>query len=143
MKNLFVCLTVLKCLILSGCGHEISVHGYNFASAKPEVLEVGKSTSNDVLNVMGTPSAQMEFGSKKFSYISTKMSQSGVFASKILEQNVLSIDFDKNDIVSAIRYYNLDDANNIIVAREFTEIKGNTLTPVQQILTNIGKYRKK
>jgi outer membrane protein assembly factor BamE (lipoprotein component of BamABCDE complex) len=142
MRLNILCIAMLG-LFLCGCNKEVKVQGYNFGTAKSHSVEVGKSTEQNVLEALGTPTSQSEFGPKQFFYISRRVEQVAFFNPKVLEQDVLSLTFDKSNVVSHISHFTLDDGNNIVFARELTEIKGNTLTPVQQILTNVGKYRKK
>ena len=143
-KN-FSFLTVFVSLLffLVGCSKDIRIQGYNFSTAKPDAIVVGSATQHDVIDILGTPTSKSEVGPQQFFYISRKVENIAFFDAKVLEQEVLSINFDNTGVVSHISHYTLDDSNKIIFARELTEIKGNSLTPVQQILTNVGKYRKK
>jgi outer membrane protein assembly factor BamE (lipoprotein component of BamABCDE complex) len=130
-------------IFLSGCAKDMRVHGFNFEHTDFKSIKVGETTRHQVLSELGSPTSESDFGEKKYYYIYSKVEKIAFLDPKIVEQKVLSIGFDDCDTVKDINELTLDDANKIIFSESRTEIKGNSLTAVQQILTNIGKYNKK
>lgn len=132
----------LSLLLLSGCTKGINNHGFNFENTDFDSIKVAETSRIDVKNMLGSPTSESNFGPKKYYYISYKTESVAFFEPKPLEQKVLTIGFDRNDIVSDIEELTLDDANKVIFAEHKTEIKGNTLSPLQQIMSNVGKFNK-
>lgn len=130
-------------LAFTGCASQIHYNGFNFEHADFEVIKVGKTNLIDVLNELGSPTTESDFGEKKLYYISRRVEKTAFFDPKLLEQKVLIIGFNKKDVISDITELTLDNANKIVFAENFTEIKGNNLTVVEQFLTNIGKFKPK
>lgn len=143
MKIRKISLIAACTLFTASCSKDIQVHGFNFEHAKFDVIKVGETTKHHVLAELGTPTTESNFGEKKFYYISSKVERIAFLEPKVIEQKVLSIGFDRAGVVHDITELTLDDANKVIFSENRTEIKGNSVTAVQQILTNIGKYNKK
>lgn len=136
-------LSLITALLLSACMHEVEQHGYSFEQNNVDIIKVKQSSKHHVLNELGSPTSESDYGPKVFYYISYKSEKLAFLDPRIIEQRVLAITFDKNEIVSDITEYTIDDRNNIAISEHKTEIRGNTLTPIEQILTNVGKYNKK
>ena len=136
-------ISLILILMLSACAAEIEQHGYSFEQNNIDVIKVGHSDKHQVLNELGSPTTESNYGERIYYYISYKSEKIAFFDPKIIEQRVLAINFDKKDVVSDITEYTIDDLNNIAFSEHKTEIQGNTITPMEQILTNVGKYNKK
>jgi len=108
-----------------------------------KAIKVGESTKEHVLHELGSPTSESNFGPKTFYYINVKTEKIAFFDEKSIEQRVLAIRMNDNDMVTDITEYTLDDSNQVAFSEKKTEIKGNTLTPIEQILTNIGKFNRK
>ena len=130
-------------LILTGCATNVYNHGYTFEQSDIATIQINQSTETDVITELGSPSSRSDFGEKTIYYISYKSEKVAFFDPKVIEQRVLAISFDKNNIVSKIVEYTLDDHNQLAFSEDKTEIHGNTLTPIEQILSNVGKFNKK
>lgn len=139
MKNSLVIILILLC---AGCSKEYTHHGYNFEHNSFEAIKIGETSAAQVLTELGTPTTESTFGKKYLYYISNKVEKLAFFDPKIVEQKVLVIGLNQNDVVSEIQEFTLDDANHIMFSESKTQIRGNTLTPAEQILTNIGKFNK-
>ncbi len=130
-------------LSLTGCAKEVYHHGYSFEQNNAETIKVGETDYGRVIHELGSPTSKSDFGTKTLYYINYSVEKIAFFDPKITEQKVLAIAFNEKDIVSSINEYTLDDANQIAFSEGKTEIQGNTLTPIEQIMTNIGKFNKK
>ena len=141
MKNfIFVLITTLA---LTGCISEFEQHGFSFEQNNIQSIKVGKSSKQNVLQSLGSPSTESNYGTPTFYYIGFKTEKVAFMQPKIIEQRVISITFDKKNTVSDIQEYTIDDLNSIAFSEHKTEIKGNTLTPIEQIMSNVGKFNKK
>lgn len=133
----------LSGLLLTGCISEFEHHGYSFEQNNIQSIEVKKSNQQSVLKALGNPSTSSSYGPLVYYYIGFKTERVAFLQPKIVEQRVISITFDNKNIVSDIQEYTIDDLNNVAFSEHKTEIKGNTLTPIEQIMTNVGKFNKK
>lgn len=140
--NKFFIIVILS-QFLSSCVKQYENHGYSFEHHNIDVVKVNKSKKSDVIASFGNPSSESDFGVKIFYYISFKTETVAFFDPKIVEQRVISIEFDKKDVVSDILEYTINDLNNVAFSEHLTEIKGNAITPLEQILSNVGKFNKK
>lgn len=132
----------ILCGHLVACVPDVSHHGYNFEHFDIKLIKVGQTSRNEIISQMGTPTTQADFGDKAMYYISSKTERVVFFQPRIIEQNVIVMHFDEKDILSSMTELTLDDAKRVVFSENLTEIKGNTLSPMQQIMTNIGKFNK-
>jgi outer membrane protein assembly factor BamE (lipoprotein component of BamABCDE complex) len=134
---------ILLSSVLVGCASEVYNHGYTFEQSDIASLEINKSTELDVLTELGSPTSKSNFGEKIYYYINYKTEKVAFLTPKVIEQRVLAISIGENGLVTKISEYTLDDRNQIAFSEDKTEIHGNTLTPIEQILSNVGKFNKK
>lgn len=138
-----ILLTTAALAMLTSCAKNVEHHGFNFEHSKFDVIKVGETSRQQVIAELGTPTSESNFGEKKMYYISRKVETVAFLEPTVLEQKVLSIGINDSGVVSDITELTLDDANKVMFSEGRTEIHGNTLSPMQQIMTNIGKYNKK
>lgn len=138
MRNKIIALSLL--LLSSGCAKEHYYHGYGFQQNNIDSIKVGSSSYDQVLAELGSPTSESHFGDKTIYYINNKTEKVAFLNPKIVEQRSLAITFDSKGTVSDIYEYTLDDAQNIAFSEKRTEIRGNTLTPIEQVMTNVGKF---
>jgi outer membrane protein assembly factor BamE (lipoprotein component of BamABCDE complex) len=143
MKINSILLVAVLAIMATSCNKEINVHGFNFEHADLSVIKVAETSKQQLIQEMGSPTAQSDFGEKKLYYISTKTEKIAFFEPKVLEQKILCISLDNSDIVKKVDQFTLSDAHKISFSENYTDIQGNSITAMQQILTNIGKYNKK
>ena len=130
-------------LTLSGCVKEYYNHGYSFDSDSISSIAVGKSSYDDVIDALGSPTSESTYGVKTVYYISNKTEKTAFLDPKVVEQRVLEINFDSKGIASNINEYSTADRNKIDFASDETSIEGNRVILLEQILGNVGKYNKK
>lgn len=135
--------SIILIAVLSGCAKEYYHHGFSFEQNNIASIKVGEATEDLVLKELGSPTSKSKYGGLTYYYIASTSEKIAFFDPKIVEQRVLVISFNEKGIVKTIKEHNLDDANEIAFSEELIEIKGNTLSPFEQIFSNIGKYNKK
>ena len=113
-------------LLLSNCSFKkvVKHHGVPFLEKKQKQLIVDKSTSNDVRNVLGTPSTRSKFDNDIWIYIERKQTQSrlkNLGRMKIFKNDVLVLEIDSYGILKKKDFYNMDDMQKIKVTEETTE----------------------
>jgi outer membrane protein assembly factor BamE (lipoprotein component of BamABCDE complex) len=58
----------------------------------------------------------------------------------VIDRRVVAIEFDQNDIVTAMNEYGLEDGRVIDLQTRTTPTHGRKLTILQQLLGNIGRF---
>ena len=84
---------------------------------------VSKSNKNDVLNILGKPSLISLFDNNSWIFIQTEKINQSIFKlgkSKITRNNVLEIKFNNKGIVNNLKFYALNDMNDLNVVKDIT-----------------------
>ncbi len=129
-------------LILSACTPQVSGRGHLDAPKKVEQLTPGSSHKQDVVRILGTPSTRSSFGEEIWYYISAKKESYAFFKPEITEQKVIAVAFDTNGMVSAVKTFDKDDAQDVATVDKVTPTEGQELGLWEQLLGNIGRFNK-
>ena len=113
-------------LIASNCSFKkvVKHHGIPFLEKKQKQLIIDQSTSNDIREILGTPSTRSKFDNDVWIYIERKQTQSrlkNLGRMKIFKNDVLVLEIDNYGILKKKEFYNLQDMNNIKVAEDTTQ----------------------
>ena len=91
---------------------------------KQTLLEVDKSNTNDIKNILGIPSTTSKFDNDIWIYIERKQTQSKIKnlgRMKIFRNNVLVLDINSYGILEKKEFYNKNDMENIDIVEATTE----------------------
>ena len=113
-------------LVVSNCSFKkvVKHHGIPFLEKKQKQLIIDQSTSNDIREILGTPSTRSKFDNDVWIYIERKQTQSrlkNLGKMKIFKNDVLVLEIDNYGILKKKEFYNLKDMNNIKVAEDTTQ----------------------
>ena len=61
---------------------------------------------------------------------------------KVVKDEITDIQFDANGVVSAVNFYNKDDAQQIAIVTRTTPTEGHSLSFIDQTLGNLGRFNK-
>ncbi|MDC0891022.1 outer membrane protein assembly factor BamE [Candidatus Pelagibacter sp.] len=84
---------------------------------------MNKTNKNDIIKILGNPSTKSKFDNDVWIYIERKQTQSDLknFGKmKIYKNDVLVLEIDDFGILKKKEFYNQNDMNNIIVAKDTT-----------------------
>ena len=84
---------------------------------------INKTNKNDIIKILGNPSTKSKFDNDVWIYIERKQTQSDLknFGKmKIYKNDVLVLEIDDYGILKKKDFYNQNDMNNIIVAKDIT-----------------------
>ena len=126
--------------LLTACETIVDQRGFAATPGSVEKLEVGSQSREDVVRLVGSPSAVGTFNPNVWYYITEKQENWGPSRPWIAEQNVIQITFNEQGRVANIKYYDLKDAQNITMVSRITPTSGKELTVLEQILGNVGKF---
>ena len=112
-------------LVVSNCSFKkvVKHHGVPFLEKKQKQLIIDQSTSNDVREILGTPSTRSKFDNDVWIYIERKQTQSrlrNLGRMKIFKNDVLVLEIDNYGILKKKEFYNMEDMKKIKVAQETT-----------------------
>ena len=124
MKYIF--LSLLFLFILNCSLNKVSnSHGSRFIDKKYDQILLNKSNKNDLKKLIGPPSSISKFTGNWF-YIERKKTNQSIFKlgqKKILQNNIIIIEFNKMGIVSKKDLLNINDMNDIKISKEITTKK--------------------
>ena len=115
-------------LVLTNCSFKpvVKHHGVPFLEKKQKQLIVNQSTSNDIRNILGTPSTKSKFDNDIWIYIERRQTQSklsNLGRMKIFKNDILVVEIDNYGILKKKDFYDLKDMKKIKIVKETT--KGN------------------
>ncbi len=143
MKTLYhIILYTAISLPLTACIKREETRGHLPVAEHLGEITAGKSSRDEVLQKLGTPSTQSNFGDEAWYYISTNKEAIAFLKPKITKQQVTRIVFDSNGVVEKIDNYDQKDSQEIKIAKKITPTEGHSLGFFEQILGNIGKFNK-
>ncbi len=128
--------------LLSSCAKHEHFNGYSFDQKEIEAIEIGKTSEEDLRNLLGSPTTISNFGDKTYYYISMQQQSEAFLLPHTVAQDVLEITFNQDNRIKDVHSYSLNEARNVNYATGTTELKGNKMTPLEQIFNNIGKFNR-
>lgn len=129
--------------LLPACSPDIKAHGALPSATQIDEIQEGRSSRAEVMAALGSPSTTSLFdGEETWYYIGSKQRQFAFYPNEELDRSVIAIRFTDSDTVQSVRHSGMEEGTDVtLVARE-TPTAGNTLTIVEQLLGNIGKFNK-
>jgi outer membrane protein assembly factor BamE (lipoprotein component of BamABCDE complex) len=128
-------------LLLGACiPPQVHQHGYvdNFNRLKE--IQVGVTDREAVREKIGSPSLVNDFGEETWYYVQERKESVAFLAPEVTDQNVTSITFDAQGVVSNIKGYGIKDSTQVAIAEEITPTEGQQLGFFEQILGNVGRF---
>jgi outer membrane protein assembly factor BamE (lipoprotein component of BamABCDE complex) len=135
--------TALICVIalgLAACAPEVNTHGYRLDEAALAQLEPGRTTRDETLQLLGSPSSIATFDDRIWYYVSQRTERMSFYQEHVVEQQVIEIIFDDGGVMRSIDRDDLDDAREVALVDRETPTSGSELTMLQQFLGNLGRF---
>ena len=112
-------------MIVTNCSMKkvVNHHGVPSLEKKQNNLQINKTNKNDIIKILGKPSTTSKFDNDIWIYIESKQTQSELknFGKmKIYKNDVLVLEIDKYGLLKKKDFYNQNDMNNIVVAKDTT-----------------------
>lgn len=131
---------VLSALALGGCENTVYLRGFAATPGSVEKLEVGAQSREDVVRLIGSPSAVATFNPNIWYYISQTQEYWAYTRPKISSQTVIQVTFSESGRIEAIKNFDLKDAQDIQMVQRITPTSGKELTILEQVLGNVGRF---
>ena len=127
-------------LIVSNCSFKkvVKHHGIPFLEKKQKQLIIDQSTSNDIREILGTPSTRSKFDNDVWIYIERKQTQSelkNLGRMIIFKNDLLVLDIDDNFFRSfSIFFQNINGYTQIQLSKPFVITKVFLFSELRQFL---------
>ena len=89
-----------------------------------EQIQVGRSSKNEVVRLLGSPSNVAAFDANTWYYISARQVQYAFLKPRVTEQNVLAIRFDESGVVREMKQLGLQDSQATTYVDRTTPTRG-------------------
>ena len=134
-KYLFVMLIFLT----TSCSPIVENRGYVFDEKLLDQIKVNETISNDVMDILGSPSTTSAIDSSTWYYIYSKAETVAFYHPTVTDRRVLAISFGDNNKVNYLKYYGLEEGKIISYVDRTTPTRGRELTVLQQLFGNLGR----
>lgn len=128
-------------LLVTGCFNKEYVHGYPEDRTSVEKLQIGVTTKNQALDILGDPSTQSTFNTDTWYYISTEMQAKGFFKPKITDEKVMKLSF-KKDILSEIKFTDNASKQEVVFNKDKSRVGGDNSGVLKDFFHNFGRFNK-
>ena len=135
-----VVMCALSSLSLIACTPTIATHGHTFDEAAIAQIEPGRSSRQDVLQLLGSPSSLASFDEEAWYYVSQRTEKVSFYQEDLVEQNVVTITFDDRDLVEGVDRHGLEQAANVAPVNRVTPTAGEAPSAFEQFIGNIGRF---
>ena len=134
---------LIGAVVLGACSPRVDNRGNQIHAEDITAIEPGKTTRNEVLDTLGSPSSQGKFGTETWYYLSERTETLAFFAPEVKERQVLRIVFDEAGVVSKVDSVDETQGEVVELAPGETPTAGNSLNFFQQMISNLGRFNKK
>jgi len=125
---------------LMGCSTTVEQRGNLPPPDEIAQIHPGKTTRDEVVKILGSPSSVGVFNDRSWYYISRRTSQFSFFDPKLLDQQVFIVDFNDQNVVNAVDHMTLKDGEEISPVARTTPAPGREMSFLEQIVGNLGKF---
>src|SRR5438874_6654353 len=116
----FALFGTMASLALGGCETIIDHRGFAPTPGSVEKLEAGTQSREDVIRLIGTPSAVATFNPNVWYYISQQQETYAFFKPEIIEQRVLQLTFNDAGRLTTLKNYDLKDGTDVTIVARIT-----------------------
>jgi len=134
-KYLFIALIFLS----ASCSPIVENRGYVFDEKLLNQIKVNETISNDVMDILGSPSTTSAIDASIWYYIYSKAETIAFYRPNVTDRRVLVVSFGDDNKVDNLKYYGLEEGKIISYVDRTTPTRGRELTVLQQLFGNLGR----
>jgi outer membrane protein assembly factor BamE (lipoprotein component of BamABCDE complex) len=127
-------------IALAGCAISVDQRGKLPDPDRIAEVQPGKTTKDQVIKILGSPSSSSAFDDNTWFYISRKTKQVAFFQPEVLDQQVFVLNFDDKGVVKDLGHKTLADGASITPAPGATPSPGRELSFLEQLIGNVGRF---
>jgi outer membrane protein assembly factor BamE (lipoprotein component of BamABCDE complex) len=125
---------------LLGCAPQVTTHGYRLDEAALAQIEPGRTSQDQVLQLLGSPSSLSTFGDPIWYYVTQRTERMSFYQTEVVGQDVVTIAFDERGVVNGIERLGLEQAQEVALVDRETPTAGSELNMFEQCIGNIGRF---
>lgn len=125
--------------LVAGCTQINRYHGFIPPAQEVAMLQVGVSSKEEVITLFGPPMAERALENNTIYYASSQFRLFGPFAPRVVDREILAVDFDANDILRNVSTYGLEDGRVVVLDRRVTEDGINDVSFLSQLFASFGR----
>ena len=125
--------------ISASCSPIVENRGYVFDEKLLDQIKVNETISNDVMDILGSPSTTSAIDASTWYYIYSKAETVAFYRPTVVDRRVLAVSFGNDNKVNNIKYYGLEEGKIISYVDRTTPTRGRELTVLQQLFGNLGR----
>jgi outer membrane protein assembly factor BamE (lipoprotein component of BamABCDE complex) len=125
---------------MAACSPQYRYHGYLPPESELAAVTVGASTREDVVALVGAPTATGVMQDDAFYYVQSRFRDYGYRATQEVERQLLKISFAPSGVVQNIERFGLEDGNVVALSRRVTDDNLRDTTFIRQLLGNVGQF---
>jgi outer membrane protein assembly factor BamE (lipoprotein component of BamABCDE complex) len=133
-------LVLASALLAAGCDSFVDQRGFAATPGSVDKIEVGTQSREDVVRLIGSPSAVATFNPNVWYYISQRQETFAFFKTQLVDQKIMQLTFNDSGRLEGIKKYDLADAEHITMVSRITPTEGKQLTILEQVLGNVGRF---
>lgn len=139
-----IVLGLLCCIALSACSatkqNEWFVNHNGNMPTEDRIAKIQNGSSkDDVLQILGAPSAIVSFDENSWIYMSSDIKRVAFQKPEEVNRDILRIRFNNDEVVEIARL-SKDDGKDIVPCQDKTEVKGESLGFFRKYFGGVGQY---
>ena len=124
--------------IISSCINKKIINGQLPEKSLIKTLKIGKDKKDLVISILGSPTFRGQLNDNSIYYAEVISEQFAFLDPDIKNQNVIQLEFDKDNVLKNVYLYGVSDKNEIVMSQRNTETFGREISFLEQIISNIG-----
>ena len=134
-----LCIGIFCLGFLSGCGERISKHGHVINQAEMVTIKIGQTNRADIIGMLGRPSFEGAFDSRKIYYASQIIELKVAGTNKTKSRVIYAFSFDAKNNLQTIDLIDEKIGLNVTHIDAKTPTPGDTFNAVEQIYLNLKR----
>ena len=141
IKQGFGALAIGICYLscLAGCGERTSEHGHVINQTEMDTIKIGLTNRSDIIAMLGRPSFEGAFDSRRIYYASQIMELPVGGINKTKSRVIYAFSFDANNNLQNIDLVDEKNGLNVTHIDSKTPTAGDTFGIVEQIFSNLKR----
>jgi len=138
-SNLKIAFLFTLMTALIACEATVITHGRFIEADELDRLELGVTTQEETIAILGQPSFEGAFNSGRLYYNNQKMEKKVAGTTSTIERELIVLIFDNNNVLQGLELRNKNSDEKIVKLEAKTPTPGDTLTIVDQIFSNLRR----
>lgn len=134
-------LITIQLLLLSSCIMNKKEYGYEHDPSSFASLKINRSTKEEVLSAVGSPSTNSSLNDDTWYYITVKTQQVSLLKPEVTGHVVTQLDF-KQDVLSDITIHDGKTKKSLKFNKGTSPIKGDETGVMKDFFFNLGRFNK-